>query len=153
MEDQVVEQRRRKNPRLREYDYRTPGLYHVVTGTRHNICHFGAIRDSTMIPNEIGLMIDEIWNAIPEKFPTVSLDASIVMPNHFHGIIFLESQPNDVLGVSLGRVMQWFKTVTTVRYSRGVRELGWPPYDKKFWHRNYYEHIVRDERDLDRIRD
>lgn len=149
----MVLQRRRKNPRLPGYDYRTPGLYHVVTGTKGNICRFGAVYENIMIPNDIGQMVDEIWNSIPDKFPAVSLDASVVMPNHFHGIVFIEPQPDDALGISLGKIMQWFKTITTVRYSQGVRERGWHPYDKRFWHRNYYEHIVRDERDLERIRD
>lgn len=48
--------------------------------------------------------------------------------------------------------MKWFKTVTTVRYSHAVRALGWPPYDRRLWHRNFYDHVVRDDRDLDRIR-
>jgi REP element-mobilizing transposase RayT len=70
------------------------------------------------------------------------------MPNHHHGILFIEPQPDD----ALGEVMQWFKTVTTVRYSHGVRNHGWPPYDRRLWHRNYYDHIVRNDRDLERIR-
>jgi putative transposase len=148
----IDSERRRRATRLRGYDYRTPGLYHVVTGTKDRICRFGEIRDHVMHPNDIGLMIDEIWNAIPERFPTVSLDASVVMPNHFHGMVFIEPQPGDVPGVSLGDIMKWFKTVITVRYSRGVHEQGWPPYERKVWHRNYYEHIVRDDRDLERIR-
>jgi REP element-mobilizing transposase RayT len=49
--------------------------------------------------------------------------------------------------------MKWFKTVTTVRYSRGVKELGWAPYDCRLWHRNYYEHIIRNDVELDLIRD
>lgn len=146
-------ERRRKPTRLRGYDYRTPALYHVVSTTQGNICRFGEVRNGLMRANPIGQMIAEIWQAIPEQFPTVSLDASIVMPNHLHGVLFIEPQPEDAPGPSLGDVMKWFKTVTTVRYSRGVKEAGWPPYDGRLWHRNYYDHIVRDDRDLDRIRD
>jgi REP element-mobilizing transposase RayT len=106
-----------------------------------------------MVVNAIGRMIEEVWTANPGIFPAVSLDASIVMPNHHHGIIFIEPQPGAILTTSLGEVMKWFKTVTTVRYSHGVRQCSWPPYDRKLWHRNYYGHIVRSQRDLDRIRD
>jgi putative transposase len=148
----VNTERRRKPTRLGWFDYRTPSLYHVVTCTEHNICRFGAVRDSSMHANSIGNMIEEIWEAIPENFPTVSLDASVVMPNHLHGIIFIGLPSADTTGPSLGDIMKWFKTVTTVRYSHGVRALGWPSYDRRLWHRNYYDHIVRNDRDLDRIR-
>jgi REP element-mobilizing transposase RayT len=144
---------RRKPTRLRNYDYRTPALYHVVNCTHQNVCRFGVVRESAMHCNVIGDMIEEIWESIPAAFSTVSLDTSILMPNHHHGIIFIEPQTGDLLGPSLGDIMKWFKTVTTVRYSRGVGELGWPRYDRHLWHRNYYDHIIRDDRDLDRIRD
>jgi len=97
-------------------------------------------------------MIDEFWNAIPEEFPGISLDVFIVMPNHLHGIVFIEPHTDDSPGVVLGDVMKWFKGITGHHYGRGVRERGWPPYAGEFWHRGYYDHIVRDERDLDRIR-
>lgn len=142
----------RKATRLRTFDYRTPALYHVVTTTAGTICRFGAVREGVMICNDIGEMIDEIWNAIPEQFPGVSIDASVVMPNHIHGIIFIEPNVDDALSVALGDIMKWFKGVTGNRYSRGVHGRGWPPYDRHFWHRNYYDHIVRDEPDLERVR-
>jgi REP element-mobilizing transposase RayT len=145
-------ERWRKATRLRGYDYRTPALYHVVTTTQGNICRFGEVRDGLMIRNLIGDMIEEIWNSIPEAFPRVSIDGFIVMPNHMHGIVFLEPHADDAFGVSLGDVMKWFKAITTTRYSHGVHDLGWPPYDRRLWQRNYYDHIVRDDRDLERIR-
>ncbi len=45
----------------------------------------------------------------------------------------------------LSTVVRWFKTMTTNEYIRGVNELGWPPFDRKLWQRNYYEHIIRDD--------
>lgn len=145
-------ERRRKPTRLPGYDYRTPALYHVVNSTRHGICRFGTVECGIMRTNPAGDMIEEIWNAIPEQFPGVSLDAAVVMPNHHHGVVFIEPKPDGSLGVSLGDIMKWFKTVTSVRYSHGVHEPGSPPYDRRFWHRNYYDHIIRNDRDLDRIR-
>ena len=55
--------------------------------------------------------------------------------------------------VTLGRVVGAFKSLTTVAYTRGVRESRWRPFNKRLWQRNYYEHVIRDERSLDRIRD
>jgi putative transposase len=52
---------------------------------------------------------------------------------------------------TIGDVMDWFKTMTTNEYIRGVKKLGWPPFDRKLWQRNYYEHIIRDEQSYERI--
>lgn len=50
---------------------------------------------------------------------------------------------------SLGRIAQAFKSVTTVRYVRGVRESGWSPFEKRFWERNYWERVLRDNAELE----
>ena len=55
-------------------------------------------------------------------------------------------------GVSLPTVKQWFKTMTTNEYIRGVKQYGWRPFRGKLWQRNYYEHIIRDQIDLNRVR-
>ena len=56
-------------------------------------------------------------------------------------------------GAPLPTVVQWFKTMTTNQYIQGVRQQGWPPFAGKLWQRNYYEHIIRDESSLQRIRE
>lgn len=53
----------------------------------------------------------------------------------------------------LGQMIQWFKTMSTNEYIRGVRNSDWLPFPGKLWQRNYYEHIVRDEESLNRIRE
>jgi putative transposase len=94
------------------------------------------------------------------------------MPNHSHVIITkigkapvgadLRVCPNDNrqectsgehTGSPLHRVIQWFKTMTTNEYIRGVKQHGWTPIPSKLWQRNYYEHIVRNEKELARIRE
>ena len=54
-------------------------------------------------------------------------------------------------GSPLSSVVQWFKTMSTNEYIRGVKQLGWPPFDRKLWQRNYYEHIIRDDASLQTI--
>jgi REP element-mobilizing transposase RayT len=54
--------------------------------------------------------------------------------------------------VTLGKVIQWFKTMTTNEYMRAVRRFGWPAFQGRLWLRNYHEHVVRDEASLERIR-
>lgn len=54
-------------------------------------------------------------------------------------------------GSPLSSVVQWFKTMSTNEYIRGVKQLGWTPFDRKLWQRNYYEHIIRDDASLQNI--
>ncbi len=105
-----------------------------------------------MAPNSAGGMVTDTWGSIPEQYPTATVDGFVVMPNHVHGIIWFT--PRDGHGnPSLGDVMKWFKTRTTNEYIRGVRSNGWPPFDRHLWQRNYHEHIVRNDADLERIRE
>lgn len=69
---------------------------------------------------------------------TLILDESSIMDEH--------------IGSPLGSVMQWFKTMSTNEYIRGVKTLDWKVFDGKLWQRNYWEHIIRDERSYDAIR-
>ena len=56
-------------------------------------------------------------------------------------------------GAPLPTIVQWFKTMTTNEYIRMVKHAGWTPFQGRLWQRNYYEHIIRNERALERIRD
>lgn len=62
---------------------------------------------------------------------------------------------NPILGEHMGsplhRIIQWFKTMTTNEYIRGVKTLDWAPFNGKLWQRNYYEHIIRNEQSYQRI--
>jgi REP element-mobilizing transposase RayT len=55
--------------------------------------------------------------------------------------------------LTVGDIVQRFKNMTTTRYIAGVRQSGWPPFRRRLWHRNYYEHVIRDEPSLDQIRE
>ena len=61
--------------------------------------------------------------------------------------------PQGTLPGTLGRIIQAYKSITTVAYIDGVKRLGWPPFPGKLWQRNYYEHIIRDEDELNRVRE
>lgn len=54
-------------------------------------------------------------------------------------------------GSPLHRVVQWFKTMSTNEYIRGVKQMGWQPFNGKLWQRNYWEHIIRDKQSYQRI--
>lgn len=62
--------------------------------------------------------------------------------------------PSDIVkNKTVGDMMGAFKSITTVEYIRGVQTLGWQPFDGKLWQRNYYEHIIRNERSYQTISD
>ncbi|GIV75828.1 MAG: hypothetical protein KatS3mg050_0222 [Litorilinea sp.] len=120
-----------------------------------------------MVLNPAGHMVWDVWHEIPVKFPTVLPDAFTVMPNHIHGVLWLTEPertggdaPNDrtdealpkAHSPSLPEIIQWFKSLTTARYRHGVVEQGWPPFPGKLWQRSYYDHIVRRDEALNRIR-
>jgi len=98
-------------------------------------------------------MVDRWWLELPRKFAAVVLDAHVVMPDHFHGIVLLHhTQAAARPPVSLVDVIDWFKTMTTNEYFRRVKSDGWQPVDRRLWQRSFYDHVIRDEGELLQIR-
>jgi len=116
-------------------------------------------------------MINQVWEDIPQHYPGIGVDVARAMPNHVHGIIVIEpvgagprtrpnGQPQDgrprgaapTPGLSLPDVIERFKSLTTTRYIAGVRNAGWQPFPGRLWQRNFHDHIVRNDRELARIR-
>ena len=89
-----------------------------------------------------------LWK-LEENYQHVVLDAYIVMPDHIH-FILIKTEKDEI---PLSRMMTWFKTMTTNAYIKGVRNNGWLPFEKRMWQRNYFEHIVRNDRDLNEKRE
>jgi putative transposase len=160
----------RHSIRLREYDYSANGAYFVTICVQGRGCLFGQIYNGEMILNDAGNMVKEWWRKLPTKFDTITNDTHAIMPNHFHGIITIVGaatcgrpdvrQPHGVGpdghphgaekqghprggAPTLGDVVDWFKTMTTNAYIRGVNERDWSPFPGRLWQRNYYERVIR----------
>jgi putative transposase len=160
----------RRSIRLRGYDYTQPGAYFVTICTQNRACLFGEVVCGKMQSNDAGRMVQTVWKEIPVYYAGVAIDAFVVMPNHIHGIIVLVGAapcgrprlevpalgqargPASTIAISLPDVVHRFKTMTTKHYADGVKQRGWPPFPGQLWQRNYYEHIIRDEQSLNRIR-
>lgn len=95
-----------KQIRLQKYDYSQPGYYFITVCAKDKVEYFGKVENGKMIPNEIGKIVERIWNLIPESYPCVALDNFIVMPNHLHGIIIIQPH-ND--GTPLQGYTLWFQ--------------------------------------------
>jgi REP element-mobilizing transposase RayT len=237
----------RRSIRLKGYDYTQPGAYFVTIVTQYRECRFGEIVGEEMRLNEAGQMIQTVWIELSTRFLNIQLDEFVVMPNHFHGILFIVepaqkmvNNPTGAVGMgraaragtrpaptddtgsetvgatlvvapdmvapdmvapdvvapgvitpdvvvpdmvapdvvapgvvapdvvapdmvapgvaaprgskpTLGNMVGVFKSITTGKYIQGVRQSGWPPFDRYLWQRNYYEHIIRDEAELTSI--
>ncbi len=149
----------RHSIRLRHYDYALEGAYFITICTRDRQCLFGNITNDEMALNEWGVMVEKWWRKLNSKFPLVETDACVIMPNHFHGIVVLVGADPSVcpdlgahVGAPLPQVVQWFKTMTTneyIRYGKKNSPSRWTP---KLWQRNYHEHVIRNAKALDAIR-
>ena len=140
----------RPSLRLPTYDYAQPGGYFVTICSQDRLCLFGHIEQGELQLNAAGRMVVEIWTSLPQRFPHTSLDAFVVMPNHVHGVVVIQEER---AGQGLGQIVGAFKSLATNRYIAGVRQLAWSPFPGRLWQDNYFEHIIRNEAELKRIRD
>lgn len=109
---------------------------------------FGNVTDGKMILNPAGEMIKKWLSELKNKFKNIELDEYIIMPNHIHLIIFIiDARQNNI-----PQIVQWLKTMTTNEYIRNVKQNNWKPFDQKLWQRNYYERVIRNENELNKIR-
>jgi len=162
--------KKRRSIRLKGYDYSREGAYFVTICGQNRKCLFGEIVNGKMVLNDAGRMVESVWNEIPKYYPGIDIDVCQIMPNHIYGIVVIVGagpcacpdtgqprnmgQPQGVAPtMSLSDVVHRFKTMTTKRYIDGVKQNGWPTFPGKLWQRNYYEHIIRDENELNRIRE
>ncbi len=167
----------RRSIRLKGYDYSREGGYFVAVDTWKHECIFGEIVGAEMRLNEIGNIVRVEWYRTSEIRSNVELDEFVVMPNHMHGIIIIHENETDVSryrrGVSqyapteqsgptkfrspsrtVGAIIRGFKSATTKRINeircKGISQYA--PSGDPVWQRNYWEHVIRDENELNRIR-
>lgn len=137
----------RKSPRLQGYDYAQAGAYFVTICTHLREYWFGEVLEGEIFLTEIGIIAAECWTTLPEHFPQIELDHFVVMPNHIHGIVLTtDQQTPDPL--PLGKVVNTYKGAVT----RIVRRLS--EYQHiRLWQSRYHDHIIRNDVDLNRIRE
>jgi putative transposase len=137
---------RRRSLRLPAYDYSQAGAY-CITVCTHNrfFMLFDEVVADDVRLNQIGMLVKQTWDNLPTHYDGIDLDAFIVMPNHVHGIIILADQPAMRCGIP--EIVRGFKTVSARRVNEREGRRG------ALWQRGYYEHVIRNEKALNRIRD
>ncbi|MDZ4185662.1 MAG: transposase, partial [Desulfuromonadales bacterium] len=157
----------RRSIRLQNYDYATAGAYFVTICAQGKECLFGTVVDGVMMENDAGRLVKSVWSGLPERFPGMELDAFVMMPNHFHFILFLvgaplvgarseEDQsraPTSGAPTTVGEVVGAFKSLTTHEYTIGVAKSRWPAFPGRLWQRNYFERVIRNDAELEKFRD
>lgn len=161
----------RRSIRIPQYDYSQAGAYFITIVTQNRLCFFGTIQNCEMVLSPAGKMIYQVCQEIPQLMEGVNLDHYQLMPNHFHGIIILNpkkigyehqptvgadlcvcpGQPRRVAPtqnpIELFDVVQRLKSLTTRRYIDGVKNQNWLRFDNRLWQRNYYERVIRNDRE------
>ena len=149
----------RRSIRIKDFDYSHEGMYSITIVSQDRREILGNIREVTMHLSPIGEMVQKAWIDLPRYDPRISLDEFIVMPNHLHGIIVigLRSDCGRPRGaaptLTVPDLIDRFKSWTTRQYFDGVKNNGWPVMRQRLWQRGYYEHIARNDDDLNRIRE
>jgi putative transposase len=142
--------------RLKEYDYSQEGAHFVTIRATRDGLMFGEIKDGEVVLNEFGLIVEEIWNDLTRHYNNIELDAFVVMPNHIHGIILIYDErhvgaihelPLQRRQMLLPKIIGRFKMNSAKRINI-LRDIP----GCRVWQRNYYEHIIRGEKDLNAIR-
>ena len=169
--------RGRRSIRLKGWNYASPGWYFGTICTLNRECLFGKIADMKMILNDAGHIVERCWQDIPKHFSHIALDEFIVMPNHVHGIIAITRSvgaynhtpqrldrpiqrraniysplpdgntcpPLRSPSKTVGSIVRGFK-IGVSEWFRKNKDMS------AIWQRNYYEHIIRNETELNQIR-
>ena len=134
----------RKPMRLRDYDYSSPGAYFITICTRWKECVLSRIlvgeglAPPAVALTAIGRIVEEQVRLLPGRFPSLSVDRYVIMPNHIHLVLTLSgdsaggASPSPTITNMVGALK-----------SQTSRLSGMAP----LWQRSYYDHVIRGERD------
>jgi len=134
----------RKSLRLKNHNYGWSGAYFI---TIHAAGYEMLFENPALYA-----ILEKQWYALPERFPNLTLDEFIIMPNHVHCIVKLEG--NVEKPTTLGRVMGAYKSIAAVKWLRHIEALGIAGLELsgRIWERDYYEHVIQNTRELEQKR-
>ena len=142
-----MEHPERKPNRLIEYNYRTNGAYFVTICTQDRKKILSSIvGDGFPVPKPYGLIAEAILRQIPNKFPVVSVDKYIIMPDHIHILLRIDhdfgtGNPSP----TLGNIVGWYKYQVTKQINFTTTKCD------RIFQRSYYDHVIRNQKDHDEI--
>lgn len=171
MSDRFQNKYRIESARLKHWDYGWNAMYFVTICTQNRECLFGDVIDRVMVLNDIGMIAQDCWLAIPEHFPYVKLGDHVVMPNHVHGIVIIDKpddgrnveprliaalpteptnstggitgKKNPMLHENLSKIIRWYKGRTTFESRKFHAGFAWQS--------RFHDHIIRNDRSFQNI--
>ncbi|WP_282125481.1 transposase [Marinifilum flexuosum] len=160
--------------RLQNWNYSSNGKYFITICTCEMEHFFGKVANEKMLQNKIGELANRYWHEIPNHFPYVHLDEFIVMPNHIHGILVIDDpyyrDSSDDINVQTRHCLvsnqskqnpgrkrfqnQGNNTISSIigSYKSIVSKDAHKINPKFEWHTHFYDHIIKDQKALQRIR-
>lgn len=136
----------RKINRIPEYDYSTNGAYFITICTQDRLQILSHIvGDGFPVPKPTGRIAEEYIRKIPVKYPSVSVDQYVIMPDHIHMLLRMNNGTGDP-SPTLGNVIGWYKYQVTKQVNTQLNNSG-----EKLFQRSYYDHVIRNQRDYDEI--
>jgi len=162
----------RRSIRLPNYDYTQAGAYYITVVTHNRELLFGEVVDGEMKLSNLGQIAQREWERLPKRFNQIELGAFVVMPDHVHGIIIIHDNRRGTAGVLRiivpGRIRRapTGETVIVERFGKPVPgsiptiirsyksavalriNYARPSDSTPVWQKNYYEHVIRNEQDM-----
>ena len=170
---------RSKSIRAEWWNYGNNGCYFITISVKDRQHHFGQIKNKIMCLNQIGSLAYRFWEDIPKHFPTIKLDAFIIMPDHMHGILIKDDfyhiqnpvqtlqcnvstsqhtkhpathnhKPKDIHMRNISPKPGSISTIIR-SYKSAVTKFARKINPNFAWHTSYYDHIIRDEKAYNNI--
>lgn len=163
----------RKQYRLQTWDYTENGYYFVTICTKNRRFYFGKISNAKIILSKVGKIVREEWLKTPVIRKNTALDKWVIMPNHVHGIIVIKRDYTKAVGKGRRSIRTEHRSVPTIPTTNKfgqvqpdslstiigsfksivARRCHQAGYNDFAWQSRFYDHIVRDEKDLYNIRE
>jgi len=154
----------RRSIRLKRFDYTQPGAFFVTIVAHRRLPIFGEIADGVVQLNACGEIARAEWLRTTAIRHEIELDEFVVMPNHFHAIVIITECDGGSVGArrrraptieqfskpiagSIPTIIRAYKSAVTTRINQLRGTPGAP-----LWQRNYWEHVIRNDGELSRIR-
>ena len=153
-----MEYPKRKHIRLKDYDYSQAGVYFITIctqGRQEILSEIDAPCDDDtetvgrgLAPaavrlTDCGRLVEHELIALTERYPSVTIEKYVIMPNHFHGLICLGETAGASPRPTLMQVLGAFKSLTTRHWNAKAGQSG-----SSLWQSGYHEHVIRDENDF-----
>jgi putative transposase len=159
--NKMPEFKTRKQIRLPNYDYSENGYYFITICSKNRENLFGnsvgALLACARELSICGQIIERQWLDLPNQYDDVELDEYVIMPNHIHGILILNNRSPAGLRAqassapTISQIIRSFKSRSSMEYLKFINENNLNV-SGKIWQRSFYDHVIRNERSLNAIR-